>query len=183
MTRDAPAECRALVALGSNLPWRSMKPSAILLAALEKLGAIGILEARSGWWSTPAWPDPSDPTFLNLCVRLRFGGAPAELLHALLGLERVFGRERGAPNAARTLDLDLIDFDGVVVDRPADGGLPRLALPHPHAHERAFVLLPLLDIAPEWRHPVLGATVGELIARLPPAARAGVRRVAFDEVR
>jgi 2-amino-4-hydroxy-6-hydroxymethyldihydropteridine diphosphokinase len=181
MTREPAAEGRALVALGSNLPWRGREPSAILQTALTKLGAIGALEARSGWWSTPAWPNPADPRFLNLCVRLRFEGEPVALLEALLALERELGRERGAPNAPRTLDLDLIDFDGRVETHPAQDDRPALALPHPRVHERAFVLLPLRDVAPAWRHPTLGVSVATLIERLPAEARAGVRRVALDE--
>jgi 2-amino-4-hydroxy-6-hydroxymethyldihydropteridine diphosphokinase len=158
-----------------------MKPSAILGGALSKLGAIGAVEARSGWWSTPAWPDPADPPFLNLCVRLRTAREPRALLAALLELECEFGRERGAANAPRTLDLDLIDVGGRSLDEDGGDG-PRLVLPHPRAHERAFVLLPLWDVAPTWRHPKLGVSIRELVAALPVGAAAGVRRVAIKDV-
>jgi len=180
MTRKAALRGRALITLGSNLPWRDMKPSAILAAALANLGEIGALEARSGWWRTEAWPDPADPPFLNICARLRVMLEPPELLARLLDIERAFGRERGAANAPRTLDLDLIDHGGAVVDLPAEGSRPRLELPHPRLHERAFVLLPLRDVAPDWRHPRLGLSVDELIARLTPEQRASVRRALPD---
>ncbi len=182
MTRGKRSEGRALIALGSNLPWRGMKPSAILQAALINLEELGALEARSGWWRTEAWPDPADPPFLNLAARLRTDLEPAALLARLLAVERALGRERGRANAPRTLDLDLIDLGGRILDEPGAPGRPRLELPHPRAHERAFVLLPLRDVAPGWRHPRLGARVEDLIARLPPAQRAGVRRVSPAEI-
>ena len=87
---------------------------------------------------------------------------PRTLLDALQAIERRAGRLRGALNAARTLDLDIIDMGGLV--RTESDPI----LPHPRAHLRAFVLLPLRDVAPGWRHPLLGETVESLIARLPP---------------
>ena len=88
--------------------------------------------------------------------------SPHALLALLHDVERAFGRVRGAPNAARTLDLDLLAYDDTVLAEP-DG----LALPHPRMLERAFVLQPLAEIAPEWRHPVAQASAAELAARLP----------------
>ncbi len=87
MTRDAYAEDMAIIALGSNLPWRDLKPSAILAAASNKLGEIGDLEASSGWWRADAWPNPKDPAFINFCVRLRSSLEPTALLARLEELE------------------------------------------------------------------------------------------------
>jgi len=89
------------------------------------------------------------------------------LLDALLALEARFGRRRGARNAARTLDLDLLDYDGLRL------ATPRLLLPHPRLAARRFVLAPLAEIAPGWRHPSLGRRADALLARLPPGQ--GVR--------
>jgi 2-amino-4-hydroxy-6-hydroxymethyldihydropteridine diphosphokinase len=86
---------------------------------------------------------------------------PTALMAALHRIEDRFGRARRVRNAARTLDIDLIDYDGRVMNGP-------LILPHPRLTERAFVLLPLADVAPDWRHPVTGRSVAELIASLPP---------------
>ena len=84
------------------------------------------------------------------------------LLARLMAVESACGRQRSVPNAARTLDLDLIAIDGLVRDAPDP------ILPHPRAHLRAFVLAPLVDVAPSWVHPVLGQTAAELLAALPP---------------
>jgi 2-amino-4-hydroxy-6-hydroxymethyldihydropteridine diphosphokinase len=116
---------------------------------------------------------PGAPPFVNGVARLE-GGAdlaeaggegPAALLAALHALEAAAGRERRSPNAPRTLDLDLIDLHGLLRDAPDP------VLPHPRAHLRGFVLLPLAEVAPGWRHPRLGATVEALIAALPPGPR------------
>jgi 2-amino-4-hydroxy-6-hydroxymethyldihydropteridine diphosphokinase len=94
----------------------------------------------------------------------RCGLTPAALLAHLMAIEAVCGRERGAPNAARTLDLDIIGIGGMVREAPDP------ILPHPRAHLRAFVLAPLVDVAPDWVHPVLRQTAAALLAALPPQA-------------
>jgi 2-amino-4-hydroxy-6-hydroxymethyldihydropteridine diphosphokinase len=92
---------------------------------------------------------------------------PAELLCLLHAIEAEFGRERGERNAARVLDLDLLCYDDWV--SPSASGVE---LPHPRMHERAFVLKPLAELAPDWRHPVLGGSVVQLLEMLPPGQSA-----------
>jgi len=104
-------------------------------------------------YTSPAWPDPADPPFTNAVAAVDTWLAPAELMMTLHAVESEFGRKRGIPNIPRTLDLDLIDYDGRV--ESAIGGP---VLPHPRATERAFVLAPLLDVAPDWRDPVTGTS-------------------------
>jgi 2-amino-4-hydroxy-6-hydroxymethyldihydropteridine diphosphokinase len=105
---------------------------------------------------------PSDqPWYVNGVASVETALAPLALLEALLAVEAGFGRRRSVPDAARTLDLDLLDYDGRLC------ATATLELPHPRLHERRFVLAPLCDIAPEWRHPRLGLTAAELLARLP----------------
>ena len=161
-----------LIALGANLNSPVGPPAATIAAALGALAQRGVkIEAVSAFFATPAWPDPSDPPFVNAVIRVDTAHSPAKLMDILHTIESVYGRTRSAKNAPRTLDLDLIDYD----DRVEEG--PPL-LPHPRLAERAFVLIPLSDVAPEWRHPVTGLSVAELIAALPEESRAAVVRLA-----
>jgi 2-amino-4-hydroxy-6-hydroxymethyldihydropteridine diphosphokinase len=132
--------------------------------ALRALAAATItVERQSGFYRTAAWPNPADPPFVNAVAALQTGLSPAALLARLHAVEEQFGRHRSERNAPRTLDLDLLDYDGLVQQGPPE-------LPHPRIVERAFVLVPLRDVAPNWRHPVSGVTVDKLIERLPPSA-------------
>jgi len=146
-----------LIALGANLPSRAGPPAATLRAAIRELQQGGVVPTKiSRFFETVAWPDPADPPFVNAVVEVRTALAPGDLLSRLHRIEQSFGRERGEPNAPRTLDLDIIDYDGRV-----EAGPPRL--PHPRIEQREFVLVPLRDIAPDWHHPVSHRSVGELI--------------------
>jgi 2-amino-4-hydroxy-6-hydroxymethyldihydropteridine diphosphokinase len=111
----------------------------------------------SPFYRSQAWPNPTDPAFVNAVAQVKTKLLPGELLKALLGIERAFGRVRKKPNEPRTLDLDLIDYGGLVSDAE------QLSLPHPRMHERAFVLRPLADVAPGWRHPDTGQSVEALL--------------------
>jgi 2-amino-4-hydroxy-6-hydroxymethyldihydropteridine diphosphokinase len=155
-----------LIALGANLPAPDgASPLRTVRRAAAALGRLPGLrpEALSRWYRTrPEPPVPGAPDFLNGVARLEGEVEdPAALLAALHAIEAGAGRTRPFPNAPRTLDLDLIAVGGMV--RPA----PDPVLPHPRAHLRRFVLEPLAEVAPGWRHPVLGETVEALLARLP----------------
>ncbi len=154
-----------LVALGANLATRHGPPAATLAEALKVLEGEGVeILACSRWYRTAPVPPSGQPDYVNGVARLGTTQNPAQLLATLHRVEAAFGRVRTVANAARTLDLDLIDYDGQVAD--GSGGGP--VLPHPRAHQRAFVLMPLAEVAPGWVHPVLGETVEALIAALPP---------------
>jgi 2-amino-4-hydroxy-6-hydroxymethyldihydropteridine diphosphokinase len=152
-----------LIGLGANLPSaRHGEPRATLEAALEALNAEGVTTlARSRWYRTAPVPRSDQPWFVNAVAAVATRRGPAALLALLHDIEARFGRRRGQCNEARPIDLDLLAYGDVVMD---EGGL---VLPHPRLHERAFVLLPLAEVAPGWRHPRLGRTVEELIAKLP----------------
>jgi 2-amino-4-hydroxy-6-hydroxymethyldihydropteridine diphosphokinase len=162
-----------LIGIGSNLESaRFGPPRKIVAAALTALAGEGVrIVARSRWFASAPVPRADQPWFVNGVAALselsRGAGAGAPAAGALLALlqaiEARFDRVRGARNAARTLDLDLLDYDGEVIDTKV------LTLPHPRLHERRFVLVPLAEIAPAWRHPRLGLTVNELLARIPAA--------------
>lgn len=157
-----------LIALGANLPSHAGTPEQTLRASLDMLSKSGVMPiSLSRIYATPAWPDPADPPFVNAVATVATTLGPAELMAELARTETAFGRVRTARNAPRTLDLDLIDYDGRVEEGPP-------VLPHPRADTRGFVLIPLADVAPDWRHPVSGRRVTDLIAALPDAERAGV---------
>lgn len=151
-----------LLGLGANLPSAAGPPTATLEAALAKLQARGVeIVARSRWYRTTPVPRSDQPWFVNGVVSVRTHLGPDQLLALLHGIEAEFGRSRGIRNAARTLDLDILDFEGIIKDEAG------LVLPHPRLHERAFVLLPLQEVAPKWRHPRLNRSVSALVAALP----------------
>ena len=153
-----------LIGIGANLPGPDgAAPLATCQAAAVALDAIpGLrLQALSRWWeSAPIPPLPAAPWFVNGVARLEGTMQPAALLAALHRIEALFDRQRPYPNAPRTLDLDLLDCDGVVTHSTA------LVLPHPRLALRHFVLRPLLEVAPSWRHPCLGDAAA-LLAALP----------------
>ena len=159
-----------LIALGANLPSSAGPPMATLTAALAGLAEQGVeILAVSSFYETPAWPDPAEPAFINAVAEIRTALPPAALLALLHKVEDAFGRVRARLNAPRSLDLDLLDYDGLVTDQG-------LTLPHPRIAERGFVLVPLAEIAPGWQHPVTGAQAGDLASALPDPG--GVKKLA-----
>ncbi|MBI3451512.1 MAG: 2-amino-4-hydroxy-6-hydroxymethyldihydropteridine diphosphokinase [Rhodospirillales bacterium] len=159
-----------LIALGANLPGPAGSPQQMCEAALAALAKIGVrVFRRSPWYESAPVPPSDQPWFVNGVAQLETDLAAAALLHLLHSVERDLGRVRGVINAPRTIDLDLLDYNGLI-----RGGPDTPILPHPRLAERAFVLAPLADLAPEWRHPESGKGVEELIAALP--ASEGLRR-------
>lgn len=153
-----------LVALGSNLSHPQIgPPAAVLDAALDELRLAGIAVLKvSRYFASAPVPASDQPWFVNAVSQVACELAPEDLLARLHGIEAAFGRERGEANAARILDLDLLAYDDVVT-----ASHEALRLPHPRLGERAFVLRPLEDLAPDWRHPASGKTLRELLAALP----------------
>src|SRR5258706_3390451 len=155
---------RAYIGLGSNLG-DSLE---ILRAATARLASLGtVVDASSVYESDPIGVE-SQPAFQNAVVAFDTTLTPLQLLDGLLAIEAEFKRERTVRWGPRTLDLDLIWFDGLELDSS------RLTLPHPRAHEREFVLRPLADIAPAL--PLAGATASRLLEDLPPQGVRGTGR-------
>ncbi|MEP6341884.1 MAG: 2-amino-4-hydroxy-6-hydroxymethyldihydropteridine diphosphokinase [Maricaulaceae bacterium] len=147
------------IAIGANLS----NPKERLLQLPTVLAKHGVyVRAASSLWRNPAWPESMGyPDYLNGVLDVEFDGKSADLLGILLGLERDAGRQRNERNAPRPLDLDIIDFRG------EKNTSAKLTLPHLRMSERAFVLLPLVEIAPNWRHPHSKQSALELLAKLP----------------
>ncbi len=154
----------AYIGLGANLPGPAGAPEATLAAAAARLAQLGRMIARSSLYSTAPVGYAEQPRFLNAVAALETDLAPRELLRVLLALERELGRDRsaGLRNGPRTLDLDILLFGDLVL------GEHNLEVPHPRLAERAFVLAPLHEIAPELRDPRSGATVSQLMENLLP---------------
>jgi 2-amino-4-hydroxy-6-hydroxymethyldihydropteridine diphosphokinase len=130
-------------------------------AAVRDLAARGVaVRGISTWYETAPVPASDQPWFVNGVVRVETVLPPLDLMNVLHEIEAAHARERSTPNAARTLDLDLLAYGEIIL------GQGPVLLPHPRLHERAFVLLPLRDVAPDWRHPTLKRTPAELIAGL-----------------
>jgi len=159
---SSPPPQRAAIALGANLgDCRATLEGA--LAALEASPGVRLL-ARSRWYrSAPV--GPPQPDYLNGCALLAVALEPEALLERLLATERRFGRVRGERWGPRSLDLDLLLMGNRRLSTP------RLTLPHPRLRERAFVLVPLAEIAPAWIDPVTGRSVAALAAALPAALK------------
>lgn len=158
-----------LVAIGANLPTSGGRtPLETCGWAVERLALLPGLRLRraSRWFETRPVPASDQPSFINGAAWLTGTAEPLSLLAALQDIENTAGRVRSTPNAARVLDLDLLAMDGLVMTTPA------LVLPHPRLWERAFVLAPLCDVRPEWRHPVLNLSAKEMLSM---TATAGVR--------
>ena len=141
------------IALGSNIA-----PEENLTAAVGLLRERMTLTGASPVFRTPPWGVTDQPDFLNAVVAANTALAPSELLDALQAIEQARHREHTLLNGPRTLDLDLLLYGNLVLAGE------RLTVPHPRLHQRGFVLVPLCALAPELRHPVLGATMGRLLA-------------------
>lgn len=152
-----------VIGLGANLPTVRHSPAETIeeaKAALERKGIRIVASSRT--WLTAPVPVSDQPWYYNAVVGVETLRSPASLMQVLHDVERSFGRVRGARNAARVLDLDLILWNGQVIRQDT------LIVPHSRMHERAFVLLPLREIVDQdWSHPVLGLTIDRLIRSLP----------------
>ena len=170
MVNSSPLPHRAAIALGSNLTSAVGDPEDTLIAAIDAIDSIPAttVEAESSMYQTAA-VGPPQPDYVNACVIVSTMATAPQLMQTLLNIEQQFDRVRTERWGPRTFDLDLLLFDDVVLNDPL------VQIPHPRMAERAFVLMPLAEIVPQWVHPVLGETIQVLAQKVPTT---GVRCLA-----
>jgi 2-amino-4-hydroxy-6-hydroxymethyldihydropteridine diphosphokinase len=172
VTPQLPGRGKVVVALGANSPGPWGTPEQTIARALGEIAraAIDVISV-SPLYQTVAVGSARQPPYINAVALLGTSRSPEALLRVLKAIERRAGRRGGRPWGPRTLDIDIVDFAGLIRHwRNGRGAFARagarpLVLPHPLAHERPFVLKPLFDVVPNWRHPVLQRSVRELWRR------------------
>ena len=180
----------AHVALGSNVRSSTGSPQKLLEAVIAAISDDSVkVRAKSSFYSSPAFPAGSGPDYVNAAITVETSLSAHHLLAYLHRLEAKFGRVRDARWAARTMDLDLLDFGGAIVpdqqtvhqwvnlslEAQMKKAPEQLLLPHPRIQDRAFVLIPLADIAPDWVHPMSRKRIAELLSALPEAEKEAIQ--------
>ncbi|MEL6939581.1 MAG: 2-amino-4-hydroxy-6-hydroxymethyldihydropteridine diphosphokinase [Cyanobacteria bacterium J06598_1] len=164
----------AAIALGGNLG-DSQQILSNAITVIDTVPGIQVL-ARSHFYKT-APVGPPQPDYINACITVETNLSPRDLLHRLLAIESQFGRVRKERWGARSLDLDLLIYSDYIIEAP------RLTIPHPRLHERPFVLIPLMDVAAHWQHPILHKSIEQIVAELSQQERiAGVERLVSYEL-
>jgi 2-amino-4-hydroxy-6-hydroxymethyldihydropteridine diphosphokinase len=158
LLEDWPVHKIVYLSLGSNLGDREQN----LRTAIGKLGEFGKIAAVSSFYETEPVEVTAQPWFLNCAIKLDTEKMPRQLISAILALEQSMGRQRKQQKGPRTIDIDILLFGSSVIE------IPSLTVPHPHLHERRFVLEPLAEIAPDARHPIFKRSMRELRDALPP---------------
>lgn len=180
---------QVILAFGANLPFRKRQPAATIIAAMQDLAANAVqFHAVSRAFQTPCFPKNAGPDFVNAAAAVSYDGTITQLLALCHDVEARFGRTRRARWSARTLDIDILAAGETVLpdktiwsqwqtlppDQQATTAPEQLIVPHPRLSERAFVLIPMADVAPDWRHPMLDKTASQLKNALPLAEKAAI---------
>ena len=155
-----------VLGLGGNLPCETFGlPRTTCGAALQILEARGInITHRSRWYESAPVPASDQPWYVNGVVGIETVLEPVALVKEVLDVEAELGRRRSTVNAPRTIDIDVIAYNDVVISGDHTGDVE---IPHPRMHSRAFVLLPMAEIFPDWQHPKQAKSIAELVAQLP----------------
>ncbi len=179
-----------LLGLGGNIASEMVPPVETIRSAIFDVAACGLdVAAVSRYYQTPCFPVGAGPDYVNAALRCESELEPMEILARLREIEASYGRERRERWGSRTLDIDVLAVDDVVLpDRETylswaqlDQGAQKqrtpqdLILPHPRLQDRGFVLIPMADVAPDWVHPILKKTVSEMVDELPIEEKSDIR--------
>ncbi|MGB1234169.1 MAG: 2-amino-4-hydroxy-6-hydroxymethyldihydropteridine diphosphokinase [Planktomarina sp.] len=185
------ANVTAFIALGANMAPDDIDLREALAQAAEAIGTYAEILTQSRTYRTPCFPAGAGPDYLNAAIAIEWQGESTDLLQRLHSIEQDFGRVRTTRWAARSLDLDIIAHGALIapdtttvrswinlsLDDQKTTVPDQLILPHPRIQDRAFVLGPMMDIAPDWHHPVLGLTIRQMWDTLPTTDRAAIQPV------
>ena len=185
--KSLPKDVSCLCLIGSNQKWLGLPSKDVVIETLRRFQEKNLyVRSLSRFYKTPAFPAGSGPDFANVAIEILFKGESDSLLEIFHSIEKEMGRKREKRWGERTVDIDLISFDTMVfpdvavqtswVNLPLAEQMQktpdRLIVPHPRVQDRAFVLGPLMDIAPDWCHPVTGQTVRQMFEALPEMDKA-----------
>ena len=161
-----------IIALGSNIPFKNLLPTQILEKTYSILKNYNInIIKKSHIYQSEAYPNKSDPLFYNSALSIDTKLQPNELLKNILKIEKNFGRVRTKKNSPRTLDIDIISFDDLILNQS------NLKIPHPSLHLRPFVILPIRDLDKNWKHPVFFKTITQFIDKFEPDELNKVKKI------
>ena len=161
-----------IIALGSNLPYKKISPIEIIESTYKTLKNYNIkIFKKSHIYQSEAYPNKSDPLFYNSVLSIETKLKPYELLENILKIEKLFGRKRKEKNSPRTLDIDIISFDNLILNEK------NLKIPHPALHLRPFVFLPIRDLDTNWIHPVFSKTITQIIDKFDPNELNKVKKI------
>lgn len=161
-----------IISFGSNLSFKNSLPIENIKAAYDILSDYNIkILNKSHIYQSEAYPNKSDPLFYNSALSIDTKLQPNELLKNILKIEKNFGRVRTKKNSPRTLDIDIISFDDLILNQS------NLKIPHPSLHLRPFVILPIRDLDKNWKHPVFFKTITQFIDKFEPDELNKVKKI------
>jgi len=163
--------------IGSNLPSKEGGRKINILKAINHLKKLKLNIIKiSSFYETPSYPNNADPKFINLCVKLESNLKASELINEIKNIEKKLGRVRLKKNEPRICDIDIIDFNGEIINNG------KLEVPHPRLHLRNFVIYPLKEIEPNWVHPLFNKKIDSFFQKLDKNSHNEITRLSKSDI-